>query len=473
MRPSIPSEPLKIGMNAAAGMFDPGAGQRALQEACQRVMEPFEAWVEQFRLYILDEEAGLFCEEAVAGWGAGEGSDQVSRQQLPPEVLEGESFVFQHGRRWDVIIPLEGTSGVVGLLAATLLRQPKPALQEALRQVAQPIALGVEFIRERRRSKRTVAFLQAASQMSRALSDPSAHDESLARNFVGWVVSLLGFDRATLALMDPKEGRLERALCAYGNHEPVEIDPQRLDIQILNAAKGELLKDLPIIGFPLRVRSESIGMLVADNLYSLAPIMDHTVEALENLTGQIALALDHARLLGRLQKMALRDDLTGLFRPGYLRERVQEHLANIRREARSISLIIVDLDGFKEVNDTHGHLAGDAVLRQVAQVIESCIRAGDIPSRIGGDEFAVLLPGIERQQAQQVADRLNDRLAETPCVLPDGAVVTISASVGVATLPEDGSSWDELFDSADEAMYGVKRRRKVRLHHSGDGARMA
>jgi diguanylate cyclase (GGDEF)-like protein len=126
------------------------------------------------------------------------------------------------------------------------------------------------------------------------------------------------------------------------------------------------------------------------------------------------------------------------------------------RSGRPLSLLFIDLDGFKGVNDTHGHLFGSRALVEAAGLIRTSARETDIPARFGGDEFAVVLPDTGGEGAFAVGERIRDRVAAHRFLASDGLDVHLTASVGVATLPDAAASADELVAAADKAMYRVK-----------------
>jgi diguanylate cyclase (GGDEF)-like protein len=141
----------------------------------------------------------------------------------------------------------------------------------------------------------------------------------------------------------------------------------------------------------------------------------------------------------------------------FLHERLGEEVVRSQRGRRPVSLLMLDLDDFKLVNDTFGHLFGDRVLTWAAEVIRSTLRASDIPARYGGDEFAVILPETDDTDARRAAERILEAFAGRPFVDEQRGAVPLAASVGIATFPGDGRTATDLIARADAALYGVKR----------------
>ena len=160
----------------------------------------------------------------------------------------------------------------------------------------------------------------------------------------------------------------------------------------------------------------------------------------------------------RLADLALQDHLTGLPNRRALDESLAQAVARARREGEPLALMLLDLDGFKRVNDTLGHLAGDKVLAEAARRLRTCVRRSDALARFGGDEFAVVAAGFgERRRLERLAVRIAALLGRPVGV--DGAVAVIGVSIGVATFPEDGATPVELLGRADAALYAAKRAR--------------
>ena len=181
---------------------------------------------------------------------------------------------------------------------------------------------------------------------------------------------------------------------------------------------------------------------------------------LHSLLGVMALALDHAVLLRQAEALSVTDDLTGLHNSRYLRDALHREAKRAIRYQRPLSVLFVDLDGFKRVNDTHGHLCGSRALVEAAALIRACARESDVVARYGGDEFVLVLPDTPSEGAIVVARRVRDRLAGFAFLQALHLDVRLTASVGIATLPDVTLAPDDLLRAADEAMYRVKERGK-------------
>ncbi|RTL50419.1 MAG: GGDEF domain-containing protein [Rhodocyclaceae bacterium] len=155
--------------------------------------------------------------------------------------------------------------------------------------------------------------------------------------------------------------------------------------------------------------------------------------------------------------LAARDSLTGVYNRRTFIELAEAELARSARYKLPVALLLIDLDHFKQINDTHGHQAGDLVLKQFPEVAERCMRSHDFLGRYGGEEFCVLAPDTDAEGAATLAERLRQGLAEHTLQLPDGRSVHVSASIGVACRRGDGNtSLDELLSAADSALYRAK-----------------
>ncbi|TMN71035.1 diguanylate cyclase [Pseudoalteromonas sp. S1727] len=157
----------------------------------------------------------------------------------------------------------------------------------------------------------------------------------------------------------------------------------------------------------------------------------------------------------KLQHLVGHDQLTGLANRTLLLDRIQNSLATTSRRPVELSLLFIDIDGFKEVNDTYGHLVGDRLLQKIAERLLECVRASDTVGRLGGDEFVVILNDItNRDDVLHVAEKVRSKCA-SPFII-DGRKLTLSSSIGVASYPENGSTDMQLIQFADQTMYRAK-----------------
>ncbi|HEX5035864.1 MAG TPA: diguanylate cyclase [bacterium] len=162
-----------------------------------------------------------------------------------------------------------------------------------------------------------------------------------------------------------------------------------------------------------------------------------------------------------LRELADRDGLTGLYNRRYFGEALEREFERARRYRRSLSLVMVDLDGFKTVNDACGHPQGDQVLRQISRVLLQTVRFVDVVARYGGDEFAVILPETEARQAQRISQRVLKEIRKSP-FLHEGKIYPLSASLGIACLRPAHDSSASLLHEADEALYEAKNKGRGR-----------
>jgi diguanylate cyclase (GGDEF)-like protein len=220
---------------------------------------------------------------------------------------------------------------------------------------------------------------------------------------------------------------------------------------------------LASMALPLRGRERVIGALVGldRGVSSAAPEPGARLSAaLESILAPAGFALDTSLLLRRTEALSVTDDLTRLYNARYLNVALRRESRLAVRNSRPLSLLFIDLDGFKSINDSHGHLAGSRALVEAGAVIRGSARETDIVARFGGDEFALILPDTGAPGALAVAERIRERIARFRFLADDGLDIHLTASVGVATLPDVAVAADELVQAADAAMYRVKDRGK-------------
>jgi diguanylate cyclase (GGDEF)-like protein len=207
-----------------------------------------------------------------------------------------------------------------------------------------------------------------------------------------------------------------------------------------------------VVVVPLVADGDALGIALAEwGRGPRAQIPAVTVETLAQSASQAAIALRNAALLSEVEHLATRDGLTGLSNRRLFEETLQREVARSHRRKAPLALVVLDVDHFKDVNDTVGHQAGDEVLREVAQAMVGHTKASDLPARYGGDEFVVLLPDCTAADALVVAERLRAAVAHEVSAVP----VTVSAGVGA--MPDNAGDGERLVAAADAALYAAKR----------------
>jgi len=233
------------------------------------------------------------------------------------------------------------------------------------------------------------------------------------------------------------------------------------DIDRDRALDNNLLEPhvLSWLGVPLKSPNGILGVLTVKRYLGGVSYQQRDQELLQFVSTQIATAIERQKMQARLQHLAQYDALTTLPNREFLTHRLDIALTSAEREQRHLSLLYLDLDKFKQVNDSLGHDAGDRLLQEVAARLKLCMRETDIVARLGGDEFVVLLQDISSpEQAAMVADKIRGVLCQ-PFTL-EGQLLSIRPSIGIAFYPEHGQDRHQLLKHADQAMYSEKHHRQ-------------
>lgn len=318
----------------------------------------------------------------------------------------------------------------------------------------------------RRRRYDTEALATMATELE-TVSEPDQVAETLVRSVadtysferVVLVASRDGGEPAVLAIYGPVETgggwvRFDAASSALANAcaEKSSVLVSKLDAEADPWLSGVLPGARNLIAVPLTAEGHSVGVLVAVQGQRLAPrIARRVVSMLERFVSHGTLALRNAWLLDQVRMMASTDGLTGVANRAAFDEALTAELGRAARRREDASLLLLDIDHFKVLNDTYGHQRGDDVLRLVGATLRTTSRDFDTPARYGGEEFAVLLPATGKEDAVEVAERLRLAIAG----MPSGVELTVS--IGVATFPLDGADPEAVLAAADAALYASKR----------------
>ncbi len=237
--------------------------------------------------------------------------------------------------------------------------------------------------------------------------------------------------------------------------------PWRGDYETSAGRQFVLSKRLPwpthpsLLVLPLLIHERALGTLIlgAKRRHAFG---DSVRPTLEVLASHLAVSLSNARMVHKLETMATTDGLTGLLNKRAVLEAGAQKIAAAARFDRKLAVLVVDIDFFKKVNDTHGHDVGDQVIRGLGEILKRQKRTTDVVARFGGEEFVVVCEQTDEKGAVLLAERIREELGKTSFRTSSGSL-SVTCSVGVATFPEAGASWEALFKAADEALYVSKR----------------
>lgn len=325
---------------------------------------------------------------------------------------------------------------------------------------------------------RHAAAIDTLMEIARTLASPHEIDQILGQ-IMGQISRLLNPQAWYLLLKDDITGELEFAIVApdaedrlkgvrqaagYGaagwaveNGCSLIIPDVRCDARFAaEIASQHPFAARSLVCVPVKSHDKIFGVIQLVNSCE-GSIFDKADEQILTAIADFAgVAISNARALEKIQQLVITDDLTGLFNSRYFFEQIEYEVERSKRYGTPLSLVFFDLDHFKDVNDSYGHLTGSRLLAEVGAVVAEHIRKTDKAARYGGDEFVVILPQTEKSGAVVFAEKLHNELNMKSFFSSNGDPLSVSGSFGVASFPEDAQTATELISLADEAMYLVK-----------------
>jgi diguanylate cyclase (GGDEF)-like protein len=400
----------------------------------------------------------------------GEAAELIQILNVPDvRKQHGDAFLVS-GMRSELAVPLVICDEVVGVFDFQCDREEffdKETI-ELLTQSARHASLALRHAQLHRKEQRHAAQLRAVSAIARQTTDVTDLNELLARLCA---LLLQGFPVDHVALLLIENQRLVlRAHCgklqlSFHNDYDSPAD-KGLCVRALATENAVLCNDVSLepdclhwfakvgseLCLPLISFGQSLGVLSLCSTRKSA-LDDSELHALESVADICASVIQNAIHFNQVRHVAERDGLTGVFNRQFFDTRIGEELERSRRYRSEMVLLMIDLDGFKGINDEFGHLLGDEALRQISAIFSQHVRKSDIICRFGGDEFAILLPETSTRKAYGAAEKLRRMVAELE--IP-GVTRPMTLSIGMASFPEDAKTRDELIKAADHALYRAK-----------------
>lgn len=446
-----------------------------------RTLEPV-AFRPHAREYQGESAAGLRVTvgEGITGWVAANGERLIVHDaagdpraiHIPgsPELAE-ESML---------LAPLRSESRVIGVVVLSRLGLSRFSEDELrlLGVLADQAAVAIENARLLAQRDRHVAELAALLDITQA-GGGASDERDLASVMAAKLRAAARMDACIVSRWDEESSRLlpigadGRPLIGPGrdlavhrtlrhvllNDEPMWLDPGVENLEPPDLERLRALGGAATLLLPLATGGRVVGLVELVASQGGRRFHDGEIALLRTMANQVASALENVRLVRQLRDAAETDLVTGVYSHRHLQDRIRQEVARASRSRSPLSVLMVDLDDFKRINDVHGHQAGDRVLRAIAGALRAAVRTSDVVARYGGDEFVVVMPDTDAAEAAQVAQRAAGAVADLPHPMADGSAVHVTCSVGLALHPRDGRSGRALLRAADAAMYRHKRSR--------------
>lgn len=324
--------------------------------------------------------------------------------------------------------------------------------------------------------QRNVAELSTLQRISKTINSTLNLDQVMELA-IDVIVGTMGVSSCAVMLVEEKDKKLSleasRGLL-QDQMDNLDIDSCPFVADVLKTNKPIVYNEVPdeikeqmglaelksTIAVPLQLRNEVIGVIIAINTLMTHSFNEDDERFLTTLANQVAIAIENARIYNQMEEMAIRDGLTQLYNHSYFQESLAEEINRAERYEQKLSLLLLDIDNFKDFNDTYGHPVGDEVLKELAKTLQKITRDIDVVARYGGEEFAVILPETSLKGAKEVGCRINQAIREM-VIEEDGLKLNVTVSIGVAS-HKPSLSQKELINNADQALYKAKEQGKDR-----------
>jgi|GEM_PF-1623912 len=381
------------------------------------------------------------------------------------------------------VVPLRSKDGrLLGIMSVDSPIDGQIPSEERVRSLeafASSATLAIENAKMYEDASRMLSGLSGVSEISSAIG-MIRHLEELLEEVVEIIHRKFAYLNVALLLVDAE--RDELYVAASKGYEETDLADLRLRVGkdgvtgwVAHTGQAQLIPDTrrepryvgdksgpkSEIAVPLLTKSGIIGVLDVER-EGIHSLREYDLSLLGALSTHISVAIENAKLYEQTERLAVTDAMTGLYNYRYLQERLADEVERAERRGQRLCLMMADIDNFKTYNDTFGHLRGDEVLRDMALLLQENVRQMDVVTRYGGDEFMIILPETDRDEALSIAERIRLRVGSWGLQAGLGpSAGEIGVSIGIAVYPDDAESADLLIDKVDKALYRAKEFREV------------
>ena len=377
-------------------------------------------------------------------------------------------------------VPLRSKNRILGVMHLAIGKQQLfPTFDfDLFTSIGNQIGMAAENAMLFQRTAAQAKQIKVLNNIARIISS-SLQIEEVFDSFANEMEKLFSFDRLSVAFLDESGSYLRimasgsRTDSGWGMESLIPVVGTGPGWVVLNEthfihpdtkAQNRFIEDQFLLEdgirsyilLPLEARRRVVGTFGLGSSRTNG-FSEKDLPLLTQLSKQISVAIENVKLYQKTKETSILDDVSSLFNFRYFHQALERELKLVARHKSRLSLIFIDLDKFKAVNDAHGHLRGSKVLREVGFLLRAAIRETDIAARYGGDEFVVILPDTDQSQARRLGERIRQLILQTSFLKEEGINSRLGASIGLATYPTEAPTKEELINLADERMYEDKR----------------
>jgi len=401
--------------------------------------------------------------QGIATWVAHSGQPaRVERAHLDPRFYPAIDRAAHFSSHAILAVPIRSGDRVVGVIEVVNRVDRTPFSdgdQERLEAIASDLAGHADA--------ETLASDPEATRMALArvsAAVPTEASSILMRDEAGRELIFTASRTLQAGVIDGIRLRADQGIAGWvaQHRQPARVADVSHDPRHYRGIEGRAqLKARSMLCVPVISKESLLGVIQVINKADGSPFTEEEERLVRTLADHAAIAIENASLYRQAQVAAITDDLTGLANTRHFNRLLAEGVERARATAEPLSLLVLDLDNFKVVVDTHGHLVGSRTIAMIGRMIGHTVRPGDVAARFGGDEFVVLLPATDTGTAAGIAKSLRQAIEAISTLEGNGVdISTVTASIGLATFPNHAATAEELFRAADAAMYEVKRTAK-------------